>query len=82
MPSRAGGRYDGLISHLGGDATPAIGLAMGIERVVELLVQGQNVPAPRAADVFVVVSGEQACGPGAEDRRAAAQASCRTGASG
>jgi len=56
----AGGRYDGLISHLGGDATPAIGFAMGIERVVELLVQGQNVPAPRAADVFVVVSGEQA----------------------
>jgi len=56
----AGGRYDGLISHLGGDATPAIGFAMGIERVVELLVQGQNVPAPRTADVFVVVSGEQA----------------------
>jgi len=56
----AGGRYDGLISHLGGDATPAIGFAMGIERVVELLVQGQSVPAPRAADVFVVVSGEQA----------------------
>jgi histidyl-tRNA synthetase len=56
----AGGRYDGLISHLGGDSTPAIGFAMGIERVVELLVQGQNVPAARAADVFVVVSGEQA----------------------
>ena len=56
----AGGRYDGLIAHLGGDATPAIGFAMGIERVVELLVQGQNVPAPRTADVFVVVSGEQA----------------------
>lgn len=56
----AGGRYDGLIAHLGGDSTPAIGFAMGIERVVELLVQGQNVPAPRTADVFVVVSGEQA----------------------
>ena len=56
----AGGRYDGLIAHLGGDATPAIGFAMGIERVVELLVQAQNVPAPRTADVFVVVSGEQA----------------------
>ena len=56
----AGGRYDGLIAHLGGDATPAIGFAMGIERVVELLVQGQNVPAQRTADAFVVVSGEQA----------------------
>jgi histidyl-tRNA synthetase len=56
----AGGRYDGLISHLGGAATPAIGFAMGIERVVELLVQGQNVPAQRTADVFVVVNGDQA----------------------
>ena len=56
----AGGRYDGLIAHLGGDATPAIGFAMGMERVVELLVQGQNVPAQRTADAFVVVNGEQA----------------------
>ncbi len=56
----AGGRYDGLISHLGGDATPAIGFAMGIERVVELLVQAQNAPPARTPDVFVVVNGEQA----------------------
>jgi histidyl-tRNA synthetase len=56
----AGGRYDGLIAHLGGDATPAIGFAMGMERVVELLVQGQNLPAPRAPDAFVVVNGSQA----------------------
>ncbi len=40
----AGGRYDGLIAHLGGDSTPAIGFAMGIERVVELLVQAQKTP--------------------------------------
>ena len=56
----AGGRYDGLIAHLGGDATPAIGFAMGIERVVELLALGQKVPAPRAPDAFVVVNGAQA----------------------
>jgi histidyl-tRNA synthetase len=56
----AGGRYDGLIAHLGGDATPAIGFAMGMERVVDLLVQGQNVPAPRPPDAFVVVNGERA----------------------
>lgn len=55
-----GGRYDGLITQLGGDATPAIGFAMGMERLVELLVQGKNVPAQGGADVFVVVSGEQA----------------------
>jgi histidyl-tRNA synthetase len=56
----AGGRYDGLIGHLGGDATPAIGFAMGMERVVELLAQGQKVPPPRAPDAFVVVNGAQA----------------------
>jgi histidyl-tRNA synthetase len=56
----AGGRYDGLISHLGGDATPAIGFAMGIERVVELLVQAGKTPAPRSPDAFIVVSGERA----------------------
>src|SRR4029077_16146551 len=52
----SGGRYDGLIAQLGGEATPAIGFAMGIERLVALL---QTVPAPRP-DVYVVVSGPQA----------------------
>ncbi|HTC45488.1 MAG TPA: histidine--tRNA ligase [Steroidobacteraceae bacterium] len=56
----AGGRYDGLITQLGGDATPAIGFAMGIERVVELLRQLPSQPAPAAADVYVVVNGERA----------------------
>jgi histidyl-tRNA synthetase len=56
----AGGRYDGLIAHLGGDATPAIGFAMGMERVVELLVQAQKAPPARAPDAFVVVNGEKA----------------------
>jgi histidyl-tRNA synthetase len=56
----AGGRYDGLIAHLGGDATPAIGFAMGIERVVELLVQAQKTPPARTPDAFIVVNGTQA----------------------
>ena len=33
----AGGRYDGLVEQLGGKATPAVGFAMGIERLVLLL---------------------------------------------
>ncbi len=56
----SGGRYDGLISQLGGDATPAIGFAMGIERVVELLRQLPSQPQAPAADVYVVLNGEQA----------------------
>ena len=56
----SGGRYDGLITHLGGDATPAIGFAMGVERVVELLRQLPSQPEPAAADVYIVLNGEQA----------------------
>ena len=55
----SGGRYDGLIAQLGGEATPAVGFALGIERVVELLVQAARVPAPVPADVYVIVNGAQ-----------------------
>ena len=34
-----GGRYDGLVSQLGGKDTPAVGFAMGLERLVALLVE-------------------------------------------
>ncbi len=56
----SGGRYDGLITQLGGDATPAIGFAMGVERVVELLRQLPSQPQPFAADVYIVLNGERA----------------------
>jgi len=60
----SGGRYDGLIAQLGGEPTPGIGFAMGVERVVDLLVQAGHAPAARAADVYVVVSGEHAAAAG------------------
>ncbi|MGA8708595.1 MAG: histidine--tRNA ligase [Steroidobacteraceae bacterium] len=56
----SGGRYDGLITQLGGEATPAIGFAAGIERIVALMVQSGGVPAPQGADVYLVASGERA----------------------
>jgi histidyl-tRNA synthetase len=56
----AGGRYDGLVPQLGGEATPAIGFAMGIERVVELLRQAGSVPAQPQPAVYVIASGERA----------------------
>lgn len=54
----AGGRYDGLVEQLGGRATPAVGFAMGLERLV-LLVQGANpeFKAPSIIDVYVISSG-------------------------
>jgi histidyl-tRNA synthetase len=56
----SGGRFDGLITQLGGEATPAIGFAMGVERVVELMQQGGETFARRAPDIYVVANGERA----------------------
>jgi histidyl-tRNA synthetase len=56
----AGGRYDGLVDQLGGKGTPAIGFALGMERLIEL-VNEVNAPAPSAlADIYVVVAGDAA----------------------
>ena len=56
-----GGRYDGLLEQFGGKATPAIGLAIGIERVI-LRLQDLNIAIPSlpAGDVFVIQLGERA----------------------
>ena len=57
----AGGRYDGLVEQLGGKATPGIGFAMGVERLVLLIeAVGAQAPAPERADVYVVAVGDNA----------------------
>jgi histidyl-tRNA synthetase len=53
----SGGRYDGLIGQLGGEATPAVGFALGIERVVELIRQAGAVTGARPPAVYVIASG-------------------------
>ena len=56
----AGGRYDPLIEQFGGKATPAVGFAMGIERIIELM-KGLGEPAqPSQCDVYMVHQGEEA----------------------
>ncbi len=54
-----GGRYDALVERLGGDATPACGFGIGLERVF-LLMQEYGVIADDAPDVYLVNVGEQA----------------------
>lgn len=50
-----GGRYDYLIEQVGGKAAPAVGWAMGVERVLELVKeQGTAIP-PLAPDVYAVI---------------------------
>ncbi|MEN4666297.1 histidine--tRNA ligase [Pantoea agglomerans] len=54
-----GGRYDGLVEQLGGRTTPAVGFAMGMERLV-LLVQAVNPEFEPTSnvDVYVIASGQ------------------------
>ncbi|NEQ56624.1 MAG: histidine--tRNA ligase [Moorea sp. SIO4A1] len=54
-----GGRYDGLVDELGGNKTPAVGWAIGLERLVILLQQLQASPA-LALDFYLVSRGEVA----------------------
>ena len=56
----SGGRYDGLIAQMGGEPTSAIGFAMGVERVVELVRLAGQSPAKRTPDVFVMAQGDTA----------------------
>ncbi len=57
----AGGRYDGLVEQLGGKATPAVGFAMGIERLVLLLTTLKaDEQDTSSADIFVTALGDDA----------------------
>jgi histidyl-tRNA synthetase len=54
----AGGRYDGLIEQVGGKPAPACGFAMGVERLLALLADSKVAIPVRAADAYLVHSGE------------------------
>jgi histidyl-tRNA synthetase (EC 6.1.1.21) len=56
----AGGRYDGLVEQLGGKPTPAVGFAMGMERLVLLLESQGKIPAEQAIDIYVIAATEAA----------------------
>ena len=57
----AGGRYDGLVEQLGGKATPAVGFAMGVERLI-LLLEAVGLPEKlnNTADIYIVSLGDAA----------------------
>jgi histidyl-tRNA synthetase len=57
-----GGRYDGMIEQLGGKSTPAVGWAMGVERMILLLQEMQQEPAGlgQQADVYLAHMGDAA----------------------
>lgn len=56
----AGGRYDGLVEQLGGRATPAVGFAMGVERLILLLQELNAIPEglSQSVDVYILAVGD------------------------
>ncbi len=56
-----GGRYDGLISQMGGPDTPSLGFAMGIERLMMVLkAQNAELPTAPTCDLFIASLGDKA----------------------
>ncbi|MEM7357842.1 MAG: histidine--tRNA ligase [Pseudomonadota bacterium] len=58
----AGGRYDGMVAQLGGAATPGFGFAMGLDRLIQILLE-QQAPITQAnmhPDVFIISIGTAA----------------------
>lgn len=53
-----GGRYDGLVEQLGGKPAPAVGFAMGLERLVLMLETLELNDVRKAVDVYLVTAGE------------------------
>lgn len=56
----AGGRYDGLIEQIGGKPAPAMGFAMGVERLLALVQEDGMVSPKPEVDVYVVHQGDLA----------------------
>lgn len=57
----AGGRYDGLVKQLGGKSTPAVGMAFGIERIIDRIkAEGIELTMTDGPQVFVAQLSEQA----------------------
>jgi len=56
----AGGRYDALVEYLGGSAAPAVGFALGLERIIALLEQQRAAIPDNDPHLYIVTVGEQA----------------------
>jgi len=53
-----GGRYDGLVSELGGPQAPSIGWAIGMERLI--ILAGEKILESKSPDIYVIYRGEKA----------------------
>lgn len=60
----AGGRYDGLVEQIGGKPMPALGFAMGIERLLSLLEQYDLLPTGELPHAYLMTMGDNALSQG------------------
>ena len=58
-----GGRYDGLVEMIGGKPAPGVGWGMGLERVLDLLLQSGIAPPTITPDAYAVLPDDSALGP-------------------
>lgn len=65
-----GGRYDGMIGLFGGKPAPAIGFAIGVERLLELVRQADGADTSDSCDVYIVHLGAEASGNSEASRSA------------
>lgn len=56
----AGGRYDDLVTQVGGKPTPAVGFAMGLERILELMLCNQDAKEAKSPLFYQVMVGDDA----------------------
>lgn len=56
----AGGRYDSLVEKMGGQSTPAVGFAIGLERLILLLQEQQLSPGEQPTKLYLVALGDSA----------------------
>lgn len=54
-----GGRYDGLVEEFGGVKTPAVGFATGVERLMEMYTDNNNIKGYKVPDIYILSSGEE-----------------------
>jgi histidyl-tRNA synthetase len=65
-----GGRYDGLIGLFGGKPAPAIGFAIGVERLLDLVRQAQSLEMTESCDVYIAHLGSETAGNSEASRSA------------
>ena len=59
LTALGGGRYDGLVEEFGGQPTPAVGFATGVERIMELYNENNNIENTKIPELYILSLGNE-----------------------